>query len=212
MNLWNCPMNSSRLLYLRHPVPTVFGVGRYWWWIPHVMNRIKGFICLFTAVSSEIQSATQFSWKDFFKTICSRWPEMKYLVIVIIYARLLTQSVCSYVCLLRSKHTKRAIIPIAVNHTAFLCSDFPSGILYSEQQLLLSSKIPFPFTLFFFPLRLLTRSGKISGYGDGVAQGERECTPSEQTSAVSSFSDFTGDLVLSLSCLHAKRPLSNSRA
>lgn len=199
-------MNSSRLLHLHHPVPTVFGVGRYWW-IPYVMNRIKGFLCLFTAVSSEIQSTTQFSWRDFLKTRCSRWPKMKYLVIVVIYARLLTQSVCSYVCLLRSRRTKRAIIPVVVIHTAFLCSDFPSGTLYSEQQLFLSSKI-----LFLFPLRLLTSSGKISGYGDGVAQGERECTPSEQTSAVISFSDFIEDLVLSLSRLHAKKPPSNSRA
>lgn len=50
---------------------------------------------------------------------------MKYLVIGITYARLLTHSVCSYVCLLRSRYTKRAVIPVVMIHTAFLRGDFP---------------------------------------------------------------------------------------
>lgn len=137
---------------------------------------------------------------------------MKYLVIVIIYARLLTHSVCSYVCLLRSRYTRRAIIPVVVIHTAFLCGDFPiwSPLFIAAALLLFQDPVSFYFVL--SPLRLLTSSGNIIGYGDGVAQGERECTPSEQASVVISFSDFIGALVLSRSCLHAAKALSNKGA
>jgi len=102
---------------------------------------------------------------------------MKYLVIM--YARLLTHCVCNYVCLLRSRYTKRAIIPVVVIHTAFLCSDFPiwHSLFISAALLLFQDPVSFYFVL--FPLRFLTGSGKRSGYRDGVAQGERECTTSE---------------------------------
>lgn len=74
---------------------------------------------------------------------------MKYLVIVTIYARLLTHSVCNYVCLLRSRYTKRAIIPIAVIHTAFLCSDFPIWhTLFIAAALLFQDPVSFDFVLF----------------------------------------------------------------
>lgn len=137
---------------------------------------------------------------------------MKYLVIVIIYARLLTHSVCSYVCLLRSRYTRRAIIPVVVIHTAFLCSDFPiwHPLFIAAALLLFQDPVSFYFVL--FPLRFLTSSGKISEQGDGVAQGERECTLSEQAPVVISFSAFIGALVLSLSCLHAANALSDNAA
>lgn len=79
-----------------------------------------------------------------------------------------------------------------------------------------SSSSSLPRSCFFwlcsFPLRFLTSSEKISGYRDGVAQGERECTSPEQTSIVIGFSDFIGALVLPLSCLHAAKALSNNGA
>lgn len=77
----------------------------------------------------------------FFITRWGKWPEIKYLVIIdTICARLLIHMVCSYVCLLRSPRTQRAITPLRCFTPYFCVVIFPSGILYS-QQLLFSSRI-----------------------------------------------------------------------
>lgn len=132
---------------------------------------------------------------------------MKYLVTVMVYAKLLTHGVCNYVCLLWSRYTRRAIFLAVVFHPAFLCCDFPTWhpLFIAAALLLFQDSVCFYFVL--FPLRFLTSSGKINGYGDSVAQGERE-----QASAVIRFSDFIGDLVLFFSCLHATKALENNGA
>lgn len=95
---------------------------------------------------------------------------------------------------------KRDIFLAVVIHTVFLCCDFPiwHPLFIAAALLLFQDSVCFYFVL--FPLRFLTSSGKINRYGDSVAKGERE-----QASAVISFSDFVGALVLLFSCLHVRK-------